>query len=78
MTPPNLYGSHGNISVRLHTILNTHRSSYDLAIKAYSRIGAMVMRGDTSWTSLSAELQEEMNEVEAMLEEASNQGKLSR
>ena len=61
-------------SLRPISLRHTVWDRYDLAIKAYSRIGALVNSGEATWTSLSVELQEEMDEVEAMLEEAGHQG----
>ena len=47
---------------------------YELAYRAYRRIGGMVDRREISWTSLAAAEQEEMEEVVAMLTEAAAQG----
>jgi len=50
---------------------------YDLALRAFYRIYGMVQRGEVAWASLPAALQEEMEEVIAMLTEAAAQGHIS-
>ena len=47
---------------------------FDLATRAYRRVGGRVRRGEAAWGSLEGESAEEMEEAVAMLTEAVAQG----